>query len=201
MNQHDRHGSDGIQVCASVANAVFGLFFRVIALGTSFAKPVITMMTRRETPTLPAQNDTAAIGNAAVDAYARPSQLPTNRAPAIHRRASGTIGRQEIPERVIVGQPLDADRAQRIHEFVARYERRAVGSVDAGLLDPAEIPVVLLTQDDGRRGHMDIRSRFILSLIDGFSSIELIIAQSGMPPQDAVYALCDLVDRGMIHLV
>jgi len=48
---------------------------------------------------------------------------------------------------------------------------------------------------------MDIRSRFILSLIDGFSSIELIIAQSGMPPQDAVYALCDLVDRGMIHLV
>ncbi len=160
------------------------------------------MQTRRETPTLPAQNETAHMvdGNAAVDAYARPSQLPTNRAPTLHR-ASGTIGRHEIPERVIVGQPMDAERAVRIHEFVARYERRAVGSVEAGLLDPAEIPVVLLTQDDGRRGHMDIRSRFILSLIDGFSSIELVIAQSGMPPQDAVYALCDLVDRGMIHLV
>ena len=160
------------------------------------------MMTRRETPTLPAQNDNvhAVDGNAAVDAYARPSQLPTNRAPTLHRE-SGTIGRQSFPERVIVGQPLDAERALRIREFVQRYERRAVGSVDAGLLDPAEIPVVLLTQDNGRRGHMDIRSRFILSLIDGFSSIELLVAQSGMPPQDAVYALCDLVDRGMIHLV
>jgi hypothetical protein len=160
------------------------------------------MLSRRETPTLPAQRQNAfsTEGNAAVDTYHRTSQLPTNRAPALERR-SGTISRQEMPEKLIVGSPLEGDRSTRIHEFVKRYERAAVASVDAGLLDPAEIPVVVLSQEDTRKGQMDIRSRFVLALIDGFSPVELIIAQSGMPPQDAVYALCDLVDRGMIHLV
>jgi len=47
---------------------------------------------------------------------------------------------------------------------------------------------------------LDHRAGFVLSLVDGSSSIDDILDVSGMPRRDALRILCELVDRGAIKL-
>jgi hypothetical protein len=64
----------------------------------------------------------------------------------------------------------------------------------------SRVPVVLPRSDALVGMISDHREAFVVSLIDGVSSLEAIVDISGMPPDDAVQLVADLVGRGVLGL-
>ncbi len=62
------------------------------------------------------------------------------------------------------------------------------------------IPVVEVARDKLRWLSIDHRSGFVLSLVDGISSLEMILDVSGMPSLDALRILFELVEQRIISL-
>jgi hypothetical protein len=62
------------------------------------------------------------------------------------------------------------------------------------------IPVVDIARDQLRWLSIDHRTGFILSLVDGISSLEMILDVSGMPPLDALRMLFELVQQRIISI-
>lgn len=70
----------------------------------------------------------------------------------------------------------------------------------ARLGSTAQVPKVVLAGDQIRWLTLDHRSGFLLSCIDGVSSIEEILDVSGMQPLDALRILCELMQQGVIEM-
>jgi hypothetical protein len=47
---------------------------------------------------------------------------------------------------------------------------------------------------------LDARARWLLPFLDGTASVERAMQSSGMPPVDALLAMCELVARGIVSL-
>ncbi len=62
------------------------------------------------------------------------------------------------------------------------------------------IPVVDVAHDQLRWLSIDHRTGFILSLVDGISSLEMILDVCGMPPLDALRMLFELVQQRIISI-
>ncbi len=62
------------------------------------------------------------------------------------------------------------------------------------------VPVVDIASDQLRWLSIDHRTGFILSLVDGISSLEMILDVCGMPPLDALRMLFELVQQRIISL-
>ena len=62
------------------------------------------------------------------------------------------------------------------------------------------VPVVDVARDQLRWLSIDHRTGFILSLVDGISSLEMILDVSGMPPLDALRMLFELVQQRIISI-
>ena len=62
------------------------------------------------------------------------------------------------------------------------------------------VPVVDIARDQLRWLSIDHRTGFILSLVDGISSLEMILDVSGMPPRDALRMLFELVQQRIISV-
>jgi len=62
------------------------------------------------------------------------------------------------------------------------------------------VPVVEVAPDQLRWLSIDHRTGFILSLVDGVSSLEMILDVSGMPPLDALRMLFELVQQRIISV-
>jgi hypothetical protein len=62
------------------------------------------------------------------------------------------------------------------------------------------VPVVEIARDQLRWLSIDHRTGFILSLVDGISSLEMILDVSGMPPLDALRMLFELVQQRIISI-
>jgi hypothetical protein len=62
------------------------------------------------------------------------------------------------------------------------------------------VPVVEVARDQLRWLSIDHRTGFILSLVDGISSLEMILDVSGMPPLDALRMLFELVQQRIISV-
>ena len=62
------------------------------------------------------------------------------------------------------------------------------------------VPVVDIARDQLRWLSIDHRTGFILSLVDGISSLEMILDVSGMPPLDALRMLFELVQQRIISV-
>jgi len=62
------------------------------------------------------------------------------------------------------------------------------------------VPVVDIAHDQLRWLSIDHRTGFILSLVDGISSLEMILDVSGMPPLDALRMLFELVQQRIISI-
>ena len=60
------------------------------------------------------------------------------------------------------------------------------------------VPRVTLSSDQIRWLTLDHKSGFLLSCIDGYSTIDEILDVCGMPPLDALRILCDLVQQNVI---
>jgi hypothetical protein len=63
----------------------------------------------------------------------------------------------------------------------------------------SQVPVLLLSQDELRWLTIDHKAGFILSLVDGNSSVETIIDASGMTELDALRLLSELVQQRIIR--
>jgi hypothetical protein len=62
------------------------------------------------------------------------------------------------------------------------------------------VPVVDIARDQLRWLSIDHRTGFILSLVDGVSSLEMILDVCGMPPLDALRMLFELVQQRIISI-
>jgi hypothetical protein len=60
------------------------------------------------------------------------------------------------------------------------------------------VPVVTVARDQMRWLSIDHRAGFVLSHIDGVSSLEMILDVSGMPMLDALRILCELAQQRII---
>jgi hypothetical protein len=74
------------------------------------------------------------------------------------------------------------------------------GIYAARLGSMSHVPIVVMTSAEIDRLEIDHRAGFLLSLIDGASSLEAILDVSGMPRLDALRILRELVQRGAIRL-
>src|ERR1700730_5876253 len=62
-------------------------------------------------------------------------------------------------------------------------------------------PVVVMPHDQLRRLPLDHRAGFLLSLMDGTIDLATVIEVSAMPPSDALRAVRDLFDAGVVGFV
>jgi hypothetical protein len=60
------------------------------------------------------------------------------------------------------------------------------------------VPVVMVPREQLRWLSIDHRAGFLLSHIDGVSSLEMILDVSGMPTLDALKILCELAQQRVI---
>jgi hypothetical protein len=128
--------------------------------------------------------------------------------PAPPRRVSP---RQEMHERLDVGDftaalstaetmlEVDPDDQDAMHVAeVCRAKLKAIYIGRLGSLD--KIPVIAVQRVNLRGLSLDHRSGFLLSMIDGMSSIEEIIDIAAMPPLEALRTLYNLVTQQIITL-
>ena len=81
-------------------------------------------------------------------------------------------------------------------------ELALANAVSGPLIDmrPNAVPRVVMTPQECQVGSLDHREGFILSLLDGVSSVETVLDIAGMPPAEALAVLCDLCARGIVSL-
>ena len=63
-----------------------------------------------------------------------------------------------------------------------------------------QVPVLALSKTELRQAAIDHRSGFLLSLMDGVSTLEMILDVSGMPMLESLRVVLGLVDQGVITL-
>jgi len=60
------------------------------------------------------------------------------------------------------------------------------------------VPLVMVPRDQLRWLSIDHRAGFVLSRVDGVSSLEMILDVSGMPELDSLRILCELAQQRII---
>ncbi|MBV9947360.1 MAG: hypothetical protein JOZ69_10965, partial [Myxococcales bacterium] len=103
-------------------------------------------------------------------------------------------GALEMAELILAEVPDDAEAAE-----CAENCRRVLENMYAARLGPLDrMPMVVVPRAQMRWLSMDHRAGFILSLIDGQSTIEMILDLCGMPRLDAYRILQDLIQQKVV---
>ena len=105
-------------------------------------------------------------------------------------------GALEIAEQILAADPDDA--AARGCIETCKSVLRQMYQTRIGPLD--RVPVVMVPRDQLRWLSIDHKAGFILSLVDGVSSLEMIIDVSGMPELDTLRILSELAQQRIISL-
>jgi hypothetical protein len=105
-------------------------------------------------------------------------------------------GALAIAETVLAGSCPNAE-AQR---YAANCRDILTQMYSARLGSTSQVPKIVLPADQIRWLTLDHRSGFLLSCIDGISTIEEILDVSGMVPLDALRILCDLLQQQVIEM-
>lgn len=129
---------------------------------------------------------------------ARPSSLHADHAQEMADRfALGDFSGALVVAELILGQrpsdPAAARYAQASREKLEQLYGSRLGSLQAR-------PRVVVAEANIRWLGLDHRAGFILSRVDGHSTIEEIVDTSGMPRLEALRTLCDLIDLRAIAL-
>jgi hypothetical protein len=152
-------------------------------------------------------------------ATARPPDLAKATPPAAAKAATPPpppppeppITAQEMNDRVAVGDFTGAlaiaekllakepdDEAVEACAEECRKTLRKMYSAKLGPLD--RVPVVMVARDQLRWLSIDHRAGFVLSLIDGVSSLEMILDVTGMPQLDGLRILSELAQQRIIAI-
>lgn len=105
-------------------------------------------------------------------------------------------GALELAEQILADAPGDAEAAA-----CAKTCRGVLRQMYVARLGPLErVAVVMVPRDQLRWLSIDHKAGFVLSLVDGVSSLEMIIDVSGMPELDTLRILSDLAQQRIIAL-
>jgi hypothetical protein len=105
-------------------------------------------------------------------------------------------GALEIAELMLAEDPNDREAAE-----CAESCRGVLESMYAARLGPLDrVPTVLVQRAQLRWLSIDHRAGFVLSLIDGSSTLEMILDVCGMPRLDAIRILHELVQQKIVAL-
>jgi len=103
-------------------------------------------------------------------------------------------GALEMSELILAEEPSDLEAAE-----CGENCRSVLEQMYAARLGPLErVPMVMVPRTQMRWLSMDHRAGFILSLIDGSSSVDLILDVCGMPKLDALRILQELVQQKIV---
>lgn len=105
-------------------------------------------------------------------------------------------GALEIAEKILADKPDDV--GARTTAETCRSVLRQMYATRIGPLD--RVPVVMVPRDQLRWLSIDHKAGFVLSLVDGVSSLEMIIDVSGMPELDTLRILSELAQQRIISL-
>ncbi len=103
-------------------------------------------------------------------------------------------GAMQIADEILQEQPTNAAAlacAESCREVLVKMYTARIGQLD-------KVPVVLIARNQLRWLSLDHRAGFVLSHIDGVSSVEMILDVSGMAPLDCLRILCELVQQRVI---
>jgi hypothetical protein len=103
-------------------------------------------------------------------------------------------GALDIAEKLLLLEPDNEDAKQCAD--TCRGVLRQMYTARIGALD--RVPMVMVPRDQLRWLSIDHRAGFVLSLIDGVSSLEMILDVTGMPELDALRILSELVQQRII---
>lgn len=122
-------------------------------------------------------------------------QAPPTKEEMLERVALGDYtGALEIAEKLLASDPSDDDVlgcAENCRSVLRQMYTTKIGPLD-------RVPVVMVPRDQLRWLSIDHRAGFVLSLVDGVSSLEMILDVSGMPELDALRILSDLAQQRII---
>ena len=105
-------------------------------------------------------------------------------------------GALEIAEEILRASPDNISA-----KTVAETCRTVLRQMYAARIGPLErVPVVMVPRDQLRWLSIDHKAGFVLSLVDGVSSLEMIIDVSGMPELDTLRILSELAQQRIIAL-
>jgi hypothetical protein len=105
-------------------------------------------------------------------------------------------GALEVAELLLEADPSDAevlDCAEKCRTVLEGMYAARLGSLE-------QVPAVIVQRTQLRWLSIDHRAGFVLSLIDGSSSLEMILDVSGMPRLDAMRILVELIAQRIVAL-
>jgi hypothetical protein len=82
----------------------------------------------------------------------------------------------------------------------ATYRKSTISHVFARFGSPASVPRPVLPPEDVKKLPLEPRSAFVLSHVDGQSTVDTILDLCGMPPDEVLEALVDLLSYGAIDI-
>jgi hypothetical protein len=155
----------------------------------------------RKTAAIPL--DLPAEGGGALDlirgAHATPV-IPQPDDPMVEMRDRYAVGdftgALAIAERLLVEKPANAEA----NRYLVSCRDILTQMYTARLGSAGQVPRVVLAADQIRWLTLDHRSGFLLSCVDGISSVEEILDVSGMQGLDALRILCELLQQGVIDM-
>lgn len=162
---------------------------------------LIDAMARGDAP--PSTKQAPDLSSAMAQAALRSMPVPSPVAPP----APPTL--QEMNDRVALGDYSGAlEIAERLLEIDASDEaanacaencRSVLKQMYTARIGPLDrVPMVMVARDQLRWLSIDHRAGFVLSLVDGVSSLEMILDVSGMPELDALRILSELAQQRII---
>jgi len=135
----------------------------------------------------------------------------TVRRPVADEAPVSRVSEREMNDRVALGDYTGAleiaealierdaqNEAARLCAENCRAILRQMYAARIGSLD--RVPTVMIPRDQLRWLSIDHKAGFVLSLVDGVSSVEMIIDVSGMPELDTLRILADLAQQRIITL-
>jgi hypothetical protein len=98
---------------------------------------------------------------------------------------------------LVLGREPDSPQARRCAD---NCRRRLLSLYQSKIGDVSGVPVPSLSENELRWLGLDHRAGFLLSRVDGISSVEDVLDVCGMPRLEALKTLVDLLDRGAIRI-
>jgi hypothetical protein len=105
-------------------------------------------------------------------------------------------GALEVAERLLQTAPNHGEAlalAKKCREVLSDMYSSRVGGLH-------RVPRIVMGPDQVRWLSLDHRAGFLLSMVDGVSSVDDLLDVSGMPRLDALRVLCGLLDQKAISL-
>ena len=134
---------------------------------------------------------------------AQPSQPKSRTRPASRKRELAELLRGEdfgtalaVAEEILAADPGDLEAREaklRSEDALEEIYARRLGSL-------SHVPVLAVTMKDLPGLAIDNRSAFVLSLVDGVSTIDMILDMSGMPRLEALRLLYEMTKSEIVVL-